>query len=685
MTLTPCPAPDKLLGFIQGELTEDRAAVVEKHIDGCAECRAVLSNLARGGPPPSFGRYRIDTVLGSGGMGIVYRAYDPQLARPLAIKVVRRTGDDTQGRARLVREAQALARLSHPNVCHIYDVGTEGEEVWLAMELIDGVSLRQWAGERRPREELIAVLLGAAEGIAAAHAAGLVHRDIKPENVLITRDGRAIVTDFGLARHGDQIDPNASTLSTDPHLTATGAIAGTPAYLAPEQLLGDPIDPRVDQFAWAVMAWELITGSRPFPIVFAVRVEAIRAGLTPPTDLPSSLAGPLTKAMQASPEDRFGSMRQLIEAFKAGPSAPAKRTRTAAIAGVVVAAAAGVAITAWQFKARPAPQVSVAPASASAPAPAPAPVPVATTAAPPPATTNSDQPAAAIAVATSSSPSPSPSPPSPTKTPTRAKTQKLAASPGNTTMPAPAPAPVPAAATLTPRQQAILDSMDPKYCRSCQIASADAFCFIPYDFSKPNATWRHLILDWGTVTKIDTEAGTFRDETIHANVITVRGQRRTYRFDDELLVGRIVTKVGALLAICEDDQSDIYQLAGGPLDRTRAVITLSAPPKLDVAARLQAKHIPDIKIAAAAVHNGLGDLDPNGRYLINAKVEAIDGPLWKMDRYWMDVPKGTPGAAKLAAKKRLWMIVEKPEIVDQADGSKHLVVHAAAILDEIFP
>ncbi|NVB79622.1 MAG: serine/threonine protein kinase [Kofleriaceae bacterium] len=686
--MTPCPSPDKLLGFTQGALTDDQAAVVEKHIDDCAECRAVLSNLARGGPPPSFGRYRIDTVLGSGGMGIVYRAYDPQLARPLAIKVVRRTGDDTQGRARLVREAQALARLSHPNVCHIYDVGTEGDEVWLAMELIDGVSLRQWAGERRPREELIAVLLGAAEGIAAAHAAGLVHRDVKPENVLVTRDNRAIVTDFGLARHGDQIDPNASTLSTDPHLTATGAIAGTPAYLAPEQLLGDPLDGRVDQFAWAVMAWELITGSRPFPIVFAVRVEAIRAGLTPPPDLPPSLASALTKAMHASPEDRFDSMRELIDAIKATPTPAKSRARTAAIAGAVVAAAAGVAITAWQFKSEPKPAPAPTPlvtAGSAVPSPTPAPPPAA----------KIEEPAPQVEAArTERAPAPAPTaaiaaaPPSPTKTVTVPKSaaKKLAASPGNTTMPAPVAAPPqPAATTLTPQQQAVLDSMERKYCRSCAIASVDAFCHIPYDFSKPNFTYRSMVLDWGTVTKMETETGTFRDEPIHMNVITVRGQRRTYRFDDDLLVGRLVTKVGALLAICEDDQSDIYQLAGGPLDRTRSVITLSAPPKIDDAARLQAKHLPEIRIAAAAVHKSIGDLDPNGRYLINAKVEAIDGALYKMDRYWLDVPKGTPGASKIGVKKRLWMVVEKPEIQDQADGSKHLVVHAAAILDEIFP
>ena len=116
-----------------------------------------------------------------------------------------------------------------------------------------------------------------------------------------TRDGRAIVTDFGLARAGDVVDPNASTLASAPNLTATGAIAGTPAYLAPEQLLGDPIDARVDQFAWAVMAWELITGARPFPILFAVRLEAIRGGVTPPPTLPRHIAIALARAMSTDP------------------------------------------------------------------------------------------------------------------------------------------------------------------------------------------------------------------------------------------------------------------------------------------------------------------------------------------------------------------------------------------------
>lgn len=703
--MSACPPVDRLLAFASGELADDRAVEVETHIDSCGECRAALSNLARqGGPPPTLGRYRIDTVLGSGGMGIVYRAYDPQLARPIAIKVVKRAGDDTAGRARLVREAQALARLSHPNVCHVYDVGTEGDEVWVAMELIDGVSLRQWAEQHRDRDALIEVLLGAAEGIAAAHAAGLVHRDIKPENVLVTRDGRAIVTDFGLARHEDAIDPRASTISNDPHLTATGAIAGTPAYLAPEQLLGDPIDARVDQFAWAVMTYELVTGTKPFPIVFAVRVEAIRHGLTPPASLPPALASALVRAMQAAPADRFASMRELIAAIRAQAGrkhglVPARGRKPAIAALVVLGAGAGLA-AAWQLT-RTAhttrttrdddTHVQVASARDLAPtATAPtAPAPAAIAPQPAPALTP-DAALSAVAVA--------PAPPSPAKAippttnpvPVPARKQKRTEPEIHATNPVQAPPPVAPAATgsgssggLTARQQQILDSLDPPYCRSCAVASVDAFCEIPYDFANPETKRRREVVDWGRVTKVTTEHGKLGDRPVTLNIVELQGQRDTYRFKDELVVGRLQTQVGALLAICPEEEDDFWQLSGGPTYKTRAVITLSAPPRVQDAAKFQALHIPDIRLAAASVNKSLERLDPSRRYLVYAEVKADDGALWKMDRYWLDA-SGAKSASKLAAKKRFWMVVEKPEIVER-DGDKRLLVHAVAILDEIFP
>ncbi|HUS29793.1 MAG TPA: protein kinase [Kofleriaceae bacterium] len=694
-----CPAPDQLLGFASGELSDDQSASLEQHLDSCAECRAVLSNMARGGPPPSFGRYRIDTVLGSGGMGIVYRAYDPQLARSLAIKVVRRAGDDTQGRARLVREAQALARLSHPNVCHVYDVGTEGEEVWLAMELIDGVQLRQWAGERRQREEILSVLLGAAEGIAAAHNAGLVHRDIKPENVLVTRDNRAIVTDFGLARAEDAVNPNASTISADPHLTATGAIAGTPAYLAPEQLLGDPIDQRVDQFAWAVMAWELLTGSRPFPIVFAVRVEAIRAGVKAPPELPRGLAAPLMRAMAASPSDRYASMRELIDALKQPGTATLKTKRRDRKSAVpVIAAAVGllalgggataIALMNRDDKkqvaaAQPAPPPPIDPVVQPQPQPAPpdpAPVQQPQVATPAPQPVQTPKP---VTVAKVTKKDPKGVPVQPTATQPAQPAQPTAQQ-----QPAAPPKPQ-GTIGLTPQTSADpsawADSQGHKYCRSCQVATADSFCFIPYDFDKPSGKGRHGIVDWGTVTKVDDEIGSFRDEQFKETVITMRGQRKTYRFTADLMLGRLVTKVGALLAVCEEDESDFYQFNGGPTGRMQAVITLSAPPAIALAAKNRAQHVNELTFARVSLNADLENLDPKGSYLVYVRPESIDGPEWRMDRYWVDVPAGTPGEKLLAPKKMVWMIAKNPEIYDRPDGKKGLRVHAVAFFDELFP
>ncbi len=310
-SVVQCPAPERLF-VLDHEL--------EQHIDGCGECRAAVSALAMGeAPAATFGRYRVEAVLGSGGMGIVYGGWDPLLERAVAIKVVRNT-DDEAGRARLVREAQSLARLSHRNVCQVYDAGSDGDEVWVAMERIDGVTLREYG---RRGGTLIPALLDAADGLAAAHAAGIVHRDVKPENVLVARDGRGVVTDFGLARvapagelpsHGE---PTASTLG------------GTPAYLAPEQLAGAPADARSDQYAWAVTAWELLVGERPVPGV-----------ASPPRAMSRHLASALRRALSQDPESRFSSMNALTSAIR-----PRKRRWLIALA----ASAALATLGAWML------------------------------------------------------------------------------------------------------------------------------------------------------------------------------------------------------------------------------------------------------------------------------------------------------------------------------------------------
>src|SRR5581483_7017268 len=183
--------------------------------------------------------------LGSGGFGVVYLAWDPQLDRQIALKVLRPSGGDAEALAAdLLREAKAMAKLSHPNVTAVYDVAALGGQVAIAMERIDGTNAREWLAEKpRTQREILAVFLAAARGLQAAHAAGLVHRDFKPENVLVGRDGRVAVTDFGLAR------PE----------TAAGARSGTPRYMAPEHRRGEAVDARADQYSLAVALNEALT------------------------------------------------------------------------------------------------------------------------------------------------------------------------------------------------------------------------------------------------------------------------------------------------------------------------------------------------------------------------------------------------------------------------------------------
>jgi eukaryotic-like serine/threonine-protein kinase len=221
------------------------------------------------GPMPGrVGRYQLCEELGAGAMGVVYRARDPRLDRAIAIKLVRHGGATPAGSARLLREAQAMARLCHPNVVPIFDVGPAGGAVFLAMPLLEGGTLRSWLSDRpRSVDAILDRFVAAGRGLAAAHGAGLVHRDFKPDNVLLDADGEVHVGDFGLARlAGDEpgsVEP-ADELSVD-ELTRTGAVVGTPPYMAPEQLRGLPIDARADQFSFCVALWEAIFGERPFP------------------------------------------------------------------------------------------------------------------------------------------------------------------------------------------------------------------------------------------------------------------------------------------------------------------------------------------------------------------------------------------------------------------------------------
>ena len=221
-------------------------------------------------------------VLGSGGMGVVYAAFDPELNRRVAIKLVRaELGRDEHGRARMVREAQAMARLSHPNVVSVYDVGIAGDgSLFIAIELVEGGTLSDWLRQSpRSGRDVLAMFIAAGRGLAAAHRAGLVHRDFKPENVLVGTDGRPRVTDFGLvcadsADNADSVverttDPEPISLSSSSDslqtpLTNAGVVMGTPGYMSPEQCASLPTDARSDQFSFCAALYRALYGERPF-------------------------------------------------------------------------------------------------------------------------------------------------------------------------------------------------------------------------------------------------------------------------------------------------------------------------------------------------------------------------------------------------------------------------------------
>lgn len=321
---------------------------------------------AVGATSPSFGekpsaatriaRFSLLEAIGQGGMGRVYAAYDPQLDRRVALKVLLEPDAD-DGQSRLVREAHALARLAHPNVVAVHEVGVEGDQCFVAMEFVEGLTLRQWLAqnpvERRDVKQALRLLSQAGRGLAAAHTAGIVHRDFKPGNVLIGDDGRVRVADFGLARVaaagtvGEADAPvsplNASVMSSSP-LTATGSLAGTPGYMAPEQWYGHALDHRTDQFAFCCVAWEVAFGVRPFDAdTPSKRLERIANG-TPtrghgPTPF-AELEGILLRGMRAEPEKRHRSLEELLDRL-APHIEDQSRRRTAA---VMIAAASAIAV-----------------------------------------------------------------------------------------------------------------------------------------------------------------------------------------------------------------------------------------------------------------------------------------------------------------------------------------------------
>jgi serine/threonine protein kinase/tetratricopeptide (TPR) repeat protein len=350
------------------------------------------TGLAKGA---AIGRYVVLGLLGRGGMGEVYAAYDPELDRKIAVKLLRSRGggpSDPDARTRLLREAQAIARLSHPNVVVVYDVGTFRDSVFIAMEFVEGNTLGYWL-QAAPRgwREVLDVYLAAGRGLVAAHAAGLVHRDFKPENVMITKSGQVRVMDFGLARDqnaeddgpspagqlaqeagaraaaladtfGPEIDPDA-TAKLAPgggaaapvpsasggylrlKLTQTGTMLGTPAYMAPEQFAGLGGDARSDQFSFCVALYEGVYGRRPFAGDNAVALMAnVVAGTVnePPPEarVPAWIRKILLRGLSSDPKARFASMTEVLAALAQDPAARRRRWLAAVTAAAFLAAGA---------------------------------------------------------------------------------------------------------------------------------------------------------------------------------------------------------------------------------------------------------------------------------------------------------------------------------------------------------
>jgi serine/threonine protein kinase/tetratricopeptide (TPR) repeat protein len=346
----------------------------------------------------TIGRYLVLGLIGRGGMGEVYAAFDPELDRKIAVKLLRSRAADAEGRVRLLREAQAIARLSHPNVVVVYDVGTFEDQVFIAMEFVDGNTVGYWmkAGDH-PVQDTLKIFEAAGRGLAAAHAAGMVHRDFKPDNVMITRDGQVRVMDFGLARQVEEKAPEPpstssgrmqdlmhlgeeaqAALDSEPvdldataklggqgpakrgqlpapsgkylqqHLTQTGALVGTPAYMAPEQFASELTDARTDQFAFCIALYEALYGQRPFEgdnvitLMTSVVSGAIRAEPAA-TKVPARIRKVLLRGLEADPARRYPSINDLLADLAPEP-APRSRPWVVGLALAAVGVSAVLAI-----------------------------------------------------------------------------------------------------------------------------------------------------------------------------------------------------------------------------------------------------------------------------------------------------------------------------------------------------
>jgi len=334
-----CLSHELAWALASGAASGDEADEARAHLDACPDCLRWVSTLAAltgtgdeapsaaEAPLPLSGRYRFGAFLGAGAMGVVFAARDLELDRDVAIKLLE-GGLDAESLARARREARAMARVRHPNVVAVHDVGELDDRLMVVMERIDGGTLAERAADPdvdwRARLRLC---VDAGRGLAAIHAAGLVHRDVKPSNILCDRGGRARIADFGLARRA----PGQGS-GEWPSLTATGAVAGTPRYMAPEQLDG-VADARSDQYGLCVTTYELLCGHLPSA-----------TGVSPPPSVPRAVLAVLRRGLDVDPSRRFADVNAMLAALERAARGRRRGVVVLAVAGLVLAVAGGSAI-----------------------------------------------------------------------------------------------------------------------------------------------------------------------------------------------------------------------------------------------------------------------------------------------------------------------------------------------------
>ncbi len=334
----------------QRELDTDDSGLGVRNDPSLGEAKrareSILGSMFPDTQPAVDGRYRLGDLLGCGGLGRVYKAYDTKLRRHVAIKFLRGTQDEPEATRTLEREAQVLAQLQHPNIVAVHDVGRADDDLFLTMELIDGVSMDRWLSDRpRPAQELVSVMRQAAEGLAAAHAAGLVHRDFKPANVMVDRTGRVRVVDFGLAREVMWTADDAAPSGDIVGVLNTKA-AGTPPYMAPEQFDGQ-VSAASDQFAFCTSLYEGVCGRRPWRGVdrgVGDREDATRVDTAlRKHGVNARLRAVILRGVQLEPSRRYADMRELLRAL-----APRRARWPWVAAGLLLGGGAAATIVAMQ-------------------------------------------------------------------------------------------------------------------------------------------------------------------------------------------------------------------------------------------------------------------------------------------------------------------------------------------------